>query len=99
MLQKKQSGIPAAFFIGRITYNPQKDLRVVCIPPSFACPKEGARKRHPDCPDPSGSLVLLAVAGTLETHRLQRFRQASVLIRQHLRRTAGQDGNKKNKKE
>jgi hypothetical protein len=74
MLQKKQSGNPAAFFIGRITYNSQKDLRVVCIPPSFSCPKEGARKRHPDCPGPSGSLVLLAVAGTLETHRLQRDR-------------------------
>ena len=37
------------------------------IPPSFVCPKEGARKRHPDCPGPAGSLVLLAVDGTLET--------------------------------
>ena len=37
-------------------------------------------------------LALLVVDGTLETHHLWRFRQASVLIRQHLRCSAGQNG-------
>ena len=48
--------------------------------------KEEARKRHPDCTGPSGYLafmpfrVLLAVDGTLKTHRLRRFRQVQRLF-------------------
>jgi len=45
----------------------------------FACPKRNT-KRAPDRAGPSGSLALLAVAGTLKTHRLRRFRQVQRLF-------------------
>ena len=51
------------------------------LSPSFACPKEGARKGHPAVPSACGGyLALLAVDGTLKTHRLRRFRQVQRLI-------------------
>jgi hypothetical protein len=48
---------------------------------SFTCLKEGARKGHPAVPSTwGGYLALLAVDGTLKTHRLWRFRQVQRLF-------------------
>jgi len=51
------------------------------IPSSFVCPKEEARKGHPTVPSACGGcLALLAVGGTLKTHRLRRLKQVQRLI-------------------
>jgi len=43
---------------------------------SFFClPKRRSKKKAPGCAVPTGCLALLAVDGTLKTHRLRRFRQ------------------------
>ncbi|MBW2466043.1 MAG: hypothetical protein JRF02_01965 [Deltaproteobacteria bacterium] len=42
--------------------------------------KRSSKKRAPRCPDPSGTLALLAFAGTLKTQRLRRFKQAESLL-------------------
>jgi len=43
-------------------------------------PKRRSKKKAPSCTGPTGFLALLAVAGTLKTHRLWRLRQVQRLI-------------------
>jgi hypothetical protein len=47
---------------------------------SILLAQKGTQKGHPGCPGPSGCLALLAVEGTLKTHRLRRFKQVQRLI-------------------
>ena len=46
----------------------------------FYLPKRRSKKRAPGCAGPSDCLALLAVDGTLKTHRLRRFRQVQRLL-------------------
>jgi hypothetical protein len=65
---------------------------IVSLPlcPVFKGAKEGARKRHPDCPGPSGYLPLLVIGGTLKNSL--RSDSFNVFFRQQLRCSAGQMG-------
>jgi hypothetical protein len=64
---------------------------MICLAPSFACPKEGARKGHPDCADPSDYLALLVIVGTLKKLGCASDR-FNVFFQQQLRCSAAQDG-------
>jgi hypothetical protein len=46
----------------------------------FYLPKRRSKKRAPSCTGPAGYPALLAVDGTLKTHRLRRLRQVQRLI-------------------
>ena len=75
-------------------------LLFLCLPTRKRSSSEAAKRKGTRCPVPLSAefLALLVVDGTLETHRLWRFRHASVLFRQHLRCSAGQNRAQKRKK-
>ena len=74
-------------------------LLFLCLPTRKRSSSEAAKRKGTRCPVPLSAefLALLVVDGTLETHCLWRFRHVSVLIRQHLRCSAEQNGAPKTK--